>query len=139
MSALRRAALCALVLACACGGDDSAERAAPEDAPASAPVLPTPPPRPPLTITPREGPGGTEVTLTLGGLMMNQPNLEIGFGDLTQHEIIGHASADVDGNLSTVIAVPASARPGTHYFFVAEENGSPIAVSDSFVVTSSGP
>jgi hypothetical protein len=36
------------------------------------------------------------------------------------------------------VRVPASATPGTYYFFIAERNGAPLAVSDSFVVTA-GP
>jgi len=123
----------ALVLATACGGasDDAASEAPPAQTPAFTP----PPPRSPLTLAPREGPPGTAVTLTMSGLNSGASNLEIGFGDFTGHEIIGHADASEEGRVSTVIAVPASTPTGTRYFFLAEANGSPLAVSDSFVVT----
>jgi hypothetical protein len=136
-AAMRAVAVCALLLASGCGGGP-AEEAAPESAPAQTPAFVAPPSRTPLTIAPREGPPGTEVTLTMSGLNSGAADLEIGFGDFTEHEIIGHADADAEGRLSTVIAVPASTPTGTRYFFLAEMSGSPLAVSDSFVVTS-GP
>lgn len=130
--------LCALVLATACGGSEPAEQA-PERAAAPGPPLIAPPPQSPLGRTPDRGPPGTEVTLTMSGLLANARDLEIGFGDFTGHSIIGHADADGEGTVATVIAVPTDTPPGTRYFFIAEANGSPLAVSDSFVVTAGGP
>jgi hypothetical protein len=128
-----------LVLACAvvlgaCGGGDAADQAPAEGAAAGAPGVPTPPPPSRITMTPRAGGPGTEVTLVMSGLMMSQP-AEVGFGTLAGHEIIDTTSASASGDLSAAVRVPATAAAGTYYFFVAERNGSPIAVSDSFVVT----
>jgi hypothetical protein len=131
----RAAALCALVIAAACGGE-APDEAAPEAAPAQTPAL-APPPRSSITMTPSTGAPGAEVTLVMSGLMMNQQT-EVGFGTLTGHEIIDTMSASASGDVSAVVRVPASAPPGTYYFFIAERNGPPLAVSDSFVVTA-GP
>ena len=135
MRAVRRTlALGALAIAAACGGGEPAEEAAPEAA-AEQPQLIPPMPQSRLAISPREGPPGTEVTLTMSGLMASQQDMEIGLGDLAGHEIIGHADSDAEGNVSTVIAIPAATPPGTRYFFISDVGGSPISVSDSFVVT----
>ena len=88
-------------------------------------------------MVPGIGAPGTEVTLETEGFVMN-PRLEIGFGDLTGHRIINQVDADTQGRMSTTVTVPATTVPGTNYFFIAEENGSPLAVSDPFLVTS-GP
>jgi hypothetical protein len=124
------AASCAIA---ACGGGDAADSAPAEDA-AGAPAIPTPPPPSRITMTPRQGAPGSEVTLVMSGLMMSQPT-DVGFGTFAGHEIIDTTSASASGDLSVVVRVPASSAAGTYYFFVAERNGSPIAVSDSFVVT----
>ena len=121
------------VLACAvtCGGDT------PEaEPPVSDARLPASPPSPesPIRMDPGTGAPGTEVTLQMEGLVMNA-QLEIGFGDLTGHRIIDQADGGAQGRVSTTVTVPAATMPGTYYFFIAEENGSPLAVSDSFIVT----
>ena len=99
-----------------------------------APVAADEPRASPIAMSPREGPPGTDVTLELGGLVMNA-NVEIGFGDLTQHEIIASAEGDAEGRVTATVPVPASAPPGTYYFFIAQADGPPLAVSDPFVVT----
>jgi hypothetical protein len=71
------------------------------------------------------------------GLIMNQAT-EVGFGTLAGHEIIDTMRANPAGEVSVTVTVPAASAPGTYYFFIAERNGPPLAVSDSFVVTS-GP
>jgi uncharacterized membrane protein len=88
----------------------------------------------PISMEPVTGPPGTDVTLTMTGLMMNQ-STEVGFGTFVGHEIIGEAQAGTTGEVTAAVRVPESATPGTYYFFIAEANGSPLAVSDSFVVT----
>ena len=136
MRAVRRGlAMGALAIAAACGGGEPAEEAAPDAAAEQQPQLIAPRPQSRLAISPREGPPGTEVTLTMSGLMVSQQDMEIGLGDLAGHEIIGHADSDAEGNVSTVIAIPAATPPGVRYFFISDVGGSPISVSDSFVVT----
>jgi hypothetical protein len=139
-----RGALRALVCAAsvgvwlgACGGGEAADQAPADDAGAGLPRIPTPPPPSRITMTPRSGAPGTEVTLVMSGLMMSQP-ADVGFGTFAGHEIIDTTSASASGDLSATVRVPPSSAAGTYYFFVAERNGSPIAVSDSFVVTA-GP
>jgi hypothetical protein len=128
-----------LTLACAtvvggCGGGDAADPAPADDPAAGMPRIPTPPPPSRITMTPRSGAPGSEVTLVMSGLMMNQP-ADVGFGTFAGHEIIDTISASASGDLSATVRVPPSSAAGTYYFFVADRNGSPIAVSDSFVVT----
>ena len=123
------AAVVLTLIAAACGSQDR-EPAVPED---SAPP-PAPPRESPIRMEPHQGLPGSEVTLEMGGLVMNARDLEIGFGDFAGHEIIDHTDGDAEGRVSTTVTVPATARPGTYYFFIAEANGYPLAVSDSFVV-----
>ncbi len=128
MSVARRATLALLAAATACGSE------VPDDVPAEAPPAEEAAARgTPLAIQPREGPPGTEVTLTMSGLIMNA-RTDVGFGTLAGHEILAQAQADQFGEVSAVVPVPATAEPGTYYFFIAEENGSPLAVSEAFMV-----
>jgi hypothetical protein len=70
----------------------------------------------------------------MSGLMMNA-RLDVGFGSFVENQIVRRAQADQDGGVSVTVLIPATARPGVHYFFLAEENGSPFAVSNPFLVT----
>jgi hypothetical protein len=130
------AMLLALTLtACERAKDEQANaelRAMPESA-----VVPatSPSPGPSFTISPPGGPPGTGVTLSMGGLIMNQ-SLDVGFGDMGENVIIGAAQADVDGNVSTTVKVPADAKPGTHFFFLAAKDGPVVATPTAFLVTS---
>ena len=135
---MRRRIMVAMVaLACAaCGGGDDAPdaNASADSPPASMPAPVPPPPTSAVTMSPRTGPPGTEVTLAMTGLLMNQPT-EVGFGTFAGHEIIDTMQASAEGAVSVTVAVPGTTAPGAYFFFIAERNGSPIAVSDSFVVT----
>ena len=100
-----------------------------------APVCPPENDRPPF-LSSMGGPPGTPVTVSMSGLMMNA-RLDVGFGSFVENQIVRHAQADQDGAVSVTLPIPARARPGVHYFFLAEEDGSPFAVSNPFLVTAS--
>ena len=91
--------------------------------------------RPPF-LSSKGGPPGTSVTVSMSGLVMNQ-KLDVGFGSFVENEIVQQAQADQDGAVSVTLPIPARARPGVHYFFLAEQDGSPFAVSSPFLVTAS--
>ena len=91
--------------------------------------------RPPF-LSARGGPPGTPVTVSMSGLVMNQ-RLDVGFGSFVENEIVQQVQADQDGDLSVTLPIPARARPGVHYFFLAEQAGSSFAVSSPFLVTAS--
>lgn len=92
--------------------------------------------RPPsLRLSPAAGPPGSEVALALGGLVMNGA-VEVGFGDLGEHVILGEAKADASGELSTTVTVPADASMGPHFFFVSEAGtGQPVSTPTVFLVS----
>ena len=91
--------------------------------------------RPPF-LSSRGGPPGTPVTVSMSGLVMNG-RFDVGFGSLVENEILQVAQADQDGAVSVTLPIPARFRPGVHYFFLAEEDGSAFAVSSPFLVTAS--
>ena len=91
--------------------------------------------RPPF-LSSRGGPPGTPVTVSMSGLVMNG-RFDVGFGSFVENEILQVAQADQDGAVSVTLPIPARSRPGVHYFFLAEEDGSPFAVSSPFLVTAS--
>ena len=129
---MTRAATVLVALALAGCGQEEAPGSAAEAPPAPSVAAPS---RPPLTVSPAGGPPGTEVTLTLGGLMMREP-LDVGFGDMSEHVILGHVEADVDGNLSATVKVPADAAPRVHFFFLQNsESGQVASTPTPFIVT----
>jgi hypothetical protein len=67
--------------------------------------------------------------------MMREP-LAIGFGDLSQHVILGHVEADMDGNLSATITIPTDAAPRAQFLFAQNsESGQMVSMPTAFVVT----
>jgi hypothetical protein len=85
-------------------------------------------------LSPHGGPPGTEVTVTMTNLPLGD-TVEVGFGSFVEHQIIGSGRPDSNGGMKTTVTVPASSAPGPYYFFIANSAGSPIAVSDPFLVT----
>ena len=85
-------------------------------------------------LSPHGGPPGTRVSVTMNNLALGD-SVEVGFGSFSEHEIIGTGRPDSNGVFKTTLQVPASAVPGPHFFFIARLGGSPIAVSDPFLVT----
>jgi hypothetical protein len=135
---MRRAAAVASILflaACARERADPAD-AAPETRPdETAGAVAGPPARPQLSLAPAGGPAGTEVTISFGGLAMREP-LEVGFGDMGEHVVLGPTDADVEGSLSTTVTVPADAAARPHFFFLANrETGQIVATPTVFLVT----
>ena len=132
------AALAAAIVAAACGRDGT-ERAGP-------PVETRPDPaaraestggyRPPsLRLSPAGGPAGSQVTISLSGLVIRAPH-EVGFGDMSEHIILAQAESDATGDFSTTVTVPADATPSTHYFFLADAStGQMVSTPTAFLVT----
>ena len=118
--------------ACARGRNDRAEPAEQVEA-SQVSARPAENDRPPF-LSSRGGPPGTPVTVSMSGLVMNA-RLDVGFGSFVENEIVRRAQADQDGAVSVTLPIPATARPGVHYFFLADEDGSPFAVSSPFLVT----
>lgn len=118
--------------ACASGRNDRAESAEQVETP-RAPARPPENDRPPF-LSSRGGPPGTPVTVSMSGLVMNA-RLDVGFGGFVENQIVLRTQADQDGTVSVTVPILATARPGIHYFFLAEEDGSPFAVSNPFLVT----
>ena len=117
---------------CARGRNDRAEPAE-QAGSTQASARPSENDRPPF-LSSKGGPPGTPVTVSMSGLVMNA-RLEVGFGGFVEHEIISRVQSDADGTVSITLPIPATARPGVHFFFLAEEDGSPFAVSNPFLVT----
>jgi hypothetical protein len=120
----------------ACAREQSERTDAPGSPAGGAAAAPAagPPARPQLQLSPRGGPAGSEVTISFSGLAMREP-VEIGFGDMGEHVILSPAQADVDGNISTTVRVPADATPVTHFFFLANsETGQVVATPTAFLV-----
>ena len=87
------------------------------------------------TLSRHGGPAGAEVTLTMAGVPPFQA-IRIGFGSLSQYEVIGRAEADVEGGLSVALRVPAWAElDRIHFFVVSFGNPMPRVLSDPFHVT----
>lgn len=138
MEGIRRPASLALLAplllatACARGRNDSAEPAE-RAGPAQAEAGPAENDRPPF-LSPRGGPPGTVVTVSMSGLVINA-RVEVGFGSFVEHQIVHRGQNGPDGTFSVALPIPITARPGAHYFFLAEEDGSPFAISNPFLVT----
>lgn len=118
--------------ACASGRNNRAESAEQVET-TQARARPPENDRPPF-LSSRGGPPGTPVTVSMSGLVMNA-RLDVGFGSFVENQIVLRAQADQDGAVSVTVPIPATTRPGVHYFFLAEEDGSPFAVSNPFLVT----
>jgi hypothetical protein len=132
--------LAATVLVSCRGGEPPAAEEGPQlDLPRDVPVPPPDPARV-HSISPGSGAPGTDVTLRAGGLPPGS-EVEIGFGaPNTNFEILGRATVDSAGEISTTLAVPDWAEPGRGYMFVvALVNQPPRAASDTFRVTPPEP
>jgi hypothetical protein len=80
------------------------------------------------------GPPSTKVTVSIGDMLIGD-SLEIGFGSFVEHQILGGGKVGRDGAFKGTFTVPADATMGSHFVFVAQAAGSPIAISDPFIVT----
>ena len=86
-------------------------------------------------ISPRGGPPGTEVTVSMDGLPPFQ-TVRIGFGSLSQYEVIGRSEADAAGRFAITLRVPAWGELDRIHFFVASfGNQIPRILSEPFHVT----
>jgi hypothetical protein len=88
-----------------------------------------------ILVTPRGGPIGTEVTVNVTSLPP-MIGIQIGFGNLQQHEILSRLNSDGEGVATVTVRIPGFAeinRP--HFFFVAFTDPQPRGVSDAFHVT----
>ena len=137
MKNLARAALLTVLAACAEGNTDQPLPSS--DAPEAWAEAPLPQPAEQQVeklpyLSPHGGPPGTKVTVTMNNLPLGD-TVEVGFGSFVEHQIIGSGRPDSNGSVKTTVAIPATAVPGPHYFFIANSAGSPIAVSDPFLVT----
>jgi hypothetical protein len=129
------AALGSMLLLAACARERADESAAPGPEAPAGPPAPTAPARPELALSPASGPPGTQVTVSFSGLAMREP-VEVGFGGMGEHVILGPVEADADGNLSATVTVPLDAAPGARFFFLANrETGQVVATPTVFVVT----
>jgi hypothetical protein len=86
-------------------------------------------------VFPRGGPPGTEVVVTMAGLEPFQ-TVRIGFGSLSQYEVIGRGDADSGGLLLQSLTVPSwGERDRPHYFVASFGNRIPRVLSEPFHVT----
>lgn len=81
----------------------------------------------------RGGPAGAEITVTMEGLLPFQ-QVRLGFGSLSQYEVLGGAESDAEGRLSAAIKVPAWAELDRVHYFVVSVNRRRI-MSEPFHVT----
>jgi hypothetical protein len=88
-----------------------------------------------ILATPRGGPIGTEVAVTVAGLPP-MIAIELGFGNLQQHQILERTSSDGEGMVAVKVRIPEFSEVNqTHFFFVAFGDSQPRGVSDAFHVT----
>lgn len=135
------AILCASAASVACAGDETGQkgdtlRTPVASAPASA-ELPLPPDqlRPALALSPRGAPAGSKVTVSIGGLTLHA-KVDVGFGTFAEQRILYHDTATVDGAFKATVTIPADARPGAYYFFLADtDSGRPFGRPQVFLVT----
>ena len=91
------------------------------------------PPKPVTSL--RGGPAGVMVTLSMDGLPPRQ-SVRLGFGNLSQYEVLGRSDADGDGRFSASLKVPAWAEVDrVHFFVVSFGNQMPRILSQPFHVT----
>jgi hypothetical protein len=98
--------------------------------------LPATPQQPRRVIpTPRGGPIGSEITVNVTSLPP-MIGIQIGFGNLQQHQIVGRSNSDGEGVASVKVRIPGFAdRDKPHFFFVTFADTNPRGVSDAFHVT----
>jgi hypothetical protein len=88
-----------------------------------------------INATPRGGPIGSEVTVVVTDLPP-MIGIQIGFGNLQQHQILERTASDGFGLATVTIRVPEMADVNrTHFFFVAFDDAQPRGVSEPFHVT----
>ena len=91
------------------------------------------PPKPVTSL--RGGPAGIMVTLSMEGLPPLQA-VRLGFGNLSQYEVLGRSDADGEGRFSAPLKVPAWAEVDrVHFFVVSFGNQMPRILSEPFHVT----
>jgi hypothetical protein len=84
---------------------------------------------------PRGGPIGSEVAVTVAELPP-MIGVQIGFGNLQQHQILERTNSDGEGMIAVKLRIPAFAEVNrTHFFFIAFGDSQPRGVSDAFHVT----
>jgi hypothetical protein len=102
----------------------------PQSAPARAPRAPSKP-----AVSPRGGPAGSEVTVTVEGTMPFQ-NVRFGFGSLSQYQVIGRADSDGGGKVTVALRIPDWAEVDRlHYVVASFGNEYPRVVSEPLHVT----
>jgi hypothetical protein len=91
------------------------------------------PPKPIMSI--RGGPAGAEITLAMPGLTPAQ-SVRVGFGSLSQYEVLGRGETGPEGMLVANLIVPPWAElDRVHYFILNFGNQTPRIFSDPFHVT----
>jgi hypothetical protein len=86
-------------------------------------------------VFPRGGPTGSEVVVTMAGLEPFQ-TVRVGFGSLSQYEVIGRGDADSGGLLLQTLVIPSwGERDRPHYFVASFGNRIPRILSEPFHVT----
>ena len=91
------------------------------------------PPKPATSL--RGGPAGALVTVSMAGLPAAQ-SVRLGFGNLSQYEVLGRTDADGEGRFSADLQVPAWAEVDrVHFFVVSFGNVMPRVLSEPFHVT----
>ncbi|MSR35863.1 MAG: hypothetical protein EXR95_04340 [Gemmatimonadetes bacterium] len=89
-----------------------------------------------ITVTPRGAPVGGEVDVKVVGLPP-MIGIQIGFGNMQQHQLLGRANSDGEGEATLKLKIPEFAEPHkVHFFFVTYSDVQPRGVSDGFQVTS---
>lgn len=90
-----------------------------------------------LSISPESGPPGTEVHLTGHGYAPSA-TVQIGVGPVdAEYEVVASAQTSAGGELKATAVIPAPARGGRSYVFVATQESAPWkVVSNPFTITS---
>lgn len=94
----------------------------------------TPDQQPKPIVSPRGGPPASEVVLTMAGLPPLQ-SVSIGFGSLSQYEVIRRVEADEAGSLTTSLRLPSWAEVDRIHFIVVSLGRGRRILSDPFHVT----
>lgn len=125
----------------ACGGPSAEPEPDPAPAPSPAPSpAPDASPAPgsgdlAISISPRSGSHGTEVTLRASGF---EPDARVGVGigpPQSEYDIIDHVTADHRGEVVTTLTVPNWTEVGRDYLFVAKAPDGNDVISPEFRVT----
>lgn len=129
-----------LTLAAACGPEYRVPGPAADPAPAPVPHPaelppgdPDPDAEPQIVLSPGSGTAETEVRITGRGFHPGEL-VELGFGPVdSEYEILAGTTANMEGRIETVVAVPDWASPGDYRFAAVREDGDP-ALSERFRV-----